>query len=270
MGADLEDMVTCAICTFRLEDPKHLQCQHSFCAHCLVDWMASPTNLHAGNLPCPACRHLTPLPKGGVQALPGDFNKSALLEMLCSMDPAEVSPAAKPCSICRLQGVVEPAVSFCSDCEEQLCGRCLGDHNSEPALQDHSVLHGLDDPGPGHVCAVHAAKRLAFYCPPCRALTCSVCLRTAHRGHGARTLEDAAREKRESLRDTVSLITDTQRRVGRRGAVDDRRRLEAMVDGLIREIHQHARDAKNAVDIWEEQARSDLNKRKQILHSKVQ
>ena len=90
LAANLEDMVTCAICTDRLQAPKHLQCQHSFCTHCLQELMAAPANLNSNSLPCPTCRHLTDLPSKGVDALPADFNKNILMDLLSL--PAEVAP----------------------------------------------------------------------------------------------------------------------------------------------------------------------------------
>jgi len=78
--SSLEELLECAICTDLLTDPKMLQCGHTFCAECLQGvYNASG---QSGNLRCPNCRAVTPVPNG-ISGLVDDFKGN---EMKCSIE----------------------------------------------------------------------------------------------------------------------------------------------------------------------------------------
>ncbi len=59
------DELECAICNEHFNQPKYLQCMHTFCAGCLEDLAKSRGGRKM--LPCPLCRQETPVPKDGIR-----------------------------------------------------------------------------------------------------------------------------------------------------------------------------------------------------------
>lgn len=175
------------------------------------------------------------------------------------------------CSTCQLSGKVEPSVSFCTDCEEYLCGKCLGDHNSEPALRSHNVVYGQEDvPVFNYICAVHKRKKLSFYCPKCLVLVCNVCIRTSHRGHGAQYIDVAVKEKKNALQDVLLMIDEKLEECGgSQNVEEDRRKVRQMFHEIKLEIKEHAERAKESVDEWLGIALRNLKTRHQAIDVKV-
>ena len=71
--AALKEELTCAICHMGFNEPKDLQCSHTFCRGCLQGWhKAQPNNNNkraATGVWCPVCRKITALNEGGIDGL---------------------------------------------------------------------------------------------------------------------------------------------------------------------------------------------------------
>ncbi len=65
-----EDYLTCQICQGPYCRPKALACLHSFCAHCLQEYVCSKRVAPGGRFECPVCRKPMALPRPGVSGLP--------------------------------------------------------------------------------------------------------------------------------------------------------------------------------------------------------
>ena len=74
-----EDLTKCGICKETVNDPKALQCLHTFCLICLNEWSSSDSSSD-NSVICPACKKTTTLPPDGVDGLPGNFFVSSLME----------------------------------------------------------------------------------------------------------------------------------------------------------------------------------------------
>ena len=178
------------MCMERLKNPKLLQCQHSACADCLIQWnlVSEGANYGSQYLSCPSCRKLTALPPDGVNDLPGDFNKNILLDILDTAETSGGMPSCirTYCTVCDITGVgaKTPAIAFCTNCQDHLCSPCLEEHNSLPLLAEHTVVF---TPHGSHLsvlmCRQHRNKSLDFFCHTCSKLICTICIRTAHRDH---------------------------------------------------------------------------------------
>ena len=69
-------MLTCPVCADLLDQPRLLDCGHSFCTKCL-EFMTPVEDLI---IYCPCCDGQTPVP-GGVEQLPVDADKRYMIQM---------------------------------------------------------------------------------------------------------------------------------------------------------------------------------------------
>ena len=79
----LEDLLRCMVCFDRYNEPKVLQCQHTFCEECLKRWSLKGGNGVKG-LSCPTCRIRTPLTcTADIAQLPSDFKVRIMYFCCC-------------------------------------------------------------------------------------------------------------------------------------------------------------------------------------------
>ena len=67
----VEEMITCSICVEVTDDPRQLQCLHTYCYKCLVQYLN--TKDKKDEIECPHCRKWCHLPNGKVEELPVSF-----------------------------------------------------------------------------------------------------------------------------------------------------------------------------------------------------
>ena len=70
-----EEFLSCKICLEPFIRPKALPCLHSFCEHCLRDYVRRHPGEKPGHFPCPMCRKDTLIPPAGIC----DFTDNFLL-----------------------------------------------------------------------------------------------------------------------------------------------------------------------------------------------
>ena len=75
--SDLQ-LLNCAICHGSYSRPKVLPCLHSFCEHCLHEYIPSESL----SVTCPVCRQQSILPVDGVQALQANIFITSLMEVV--------------------------------------------------------------------------------------------------------------------------------------------------------------------------------------------
>ncbi|CAG9784674.1 unnamed protein product [Diatraea saccharalis] len=109
-------------------------------------------------LSCPTCDHETPLPIGGIAALP--LNYILLRKMVAAGrdDSANVL-----CDLCNCDNKAE---SKCDQCLVSVCSSCSEDHGRQKATARHS-LRPLD-PLPVRHCSQHPRAELSVYCATCQ------------------------------------------------------------------------------------------------------
>lgn len=83
-----EDHLTCTICYNVFSKPKALPCLHTFCEHCLREFIVSRGYESLGEFPCPICRQTAQIPAGGIEQFPDNFIVKSLSET--------VKPKTKP------------------------------------------------------------------------------------------------------------------------------------------------------------------------------
>ena len=76
----LEEQLNCSICLDIYDDPKLLQCFHTYCRKCLVKLVVRDQQGDL-SLTCPICRQATPVPATGVTGLQSAFQTNEFLRI---------------------------------------------------------------------------------------------------------------------------------------------------------------------------------------------
>ncbi|XP_027491321.1 uncharacterized protein LOC113943577 [Corapipo altera] len=163
----MEASLTCAVCLSLLEEPVTLPlCSHNFCRGCVLECLASaeaarlrqlqrgPEQARPGRgapgpgppcarVPCPLCRKLCLLPRGGVAALPVNTTLAEVVKLYRSgaADAAktgEAAPGPRPgsdlLSPLALGGSCHkhpsrPVQLYCRMCRQAGCGQCVSEEH---------------------------------------------------------------------------------------------------------------------------------------------
>lgn len=81
-----EEFLSCKICLESFRRPKALPCLHTFCCHCLNDYVRSHVSLKPGYFSCPMCRKDIRVPDGGIQEFQDNFLLLSLSDTLAEDD----------------------------------------------------------------------------------------------------------------------------------------------------------------------------------------
>ncbi|XP_071809640.1 E3 ubiquitin-protein ligase TRIM56-like [Asterias amurensis] len=181
-----KDYLECSICHEEYTEPKLLDCLHSFCKHCLLEYQT--TNYKdAKMLICPLCRKETQLPETGVEDFKSNFILTGLAGQL-----EQVSLSANSKLVCKLCKEKNEATYFCCDCLMIICANCNEIHNQIPASASHTVAT-LKDISEGKIamkktkpkrhpeCQTHEGEVMWFYCKTCNMMICQACTVIDHR-----------------------------------------------------------------------------------------
>ena len=175
----VENLLCCSICLERLEDPRTLPCFHSYCKHCLENFVAKHRKKAAKagkkmeEFECPSCRSLFCLKENEDVA---NIRGSHFIRNMVDVLNAERETNVWKCS----NHSEKPSSCRCVSCEAFLCEECLKAHENWPGFKSHSVLtiEELKKPenqskitGPMR-CKEHTTKKLKFYCESCQVLIC--------------------------------------------------------------------------------------------------
>ncbi|XP_060606369.1 uncharacterized protein LOC132758696 isoform X1 [Ruditapes philippinarum] len=93
-----------------------------------------------------------------------------------------------PCSPCFKEGKNVAAIKHCVECDENLCQKCLGDHNKFSVMRGHQLLDtvkqlsGKKQGLPSQRCERHGGKLIDVYCPGHDKVGCSTCMTIEHSG----------------------------------------------------------------------------------------
>ncbi|XP_033123967.1 E3 ubiquitin-protein ligase TRIM71-like [Anneissia japonica] len=160
------DSNKCQICLQTRNELKTLNCQHSFCLHCLQDWMNKK-----GEMECPNCRQVQRICEGGLKELPSKTNIEGTEEHLVEGHGDRKCYCGK-----------ENAEFFCQDCRQCICSFCKHSHDFLPALRNHTLEPintnwPTEEPEP--LCPQHE-KKFEFYCNICKTPICQKCTVTDH------------------------------------------------------------------------------------------
>ncbi|XP_038062902.1 E3 ubiquitin-protein ligase TRIM56-like [Patiria miniata] len=179
----------CSICQERYQQPKILECLHSFCEQCLLKYCSTK---HEGStvIPCPVCRQETKLPEVGVQGLKTNFHLIGLVEEFELQEKLVCSGDTK--LLCETCDDDNEATHRCLDCAQNICSRCRRTQLRIAATSSHTIA-ALEDiregkvkvtkekPGQHPKCPIHDGEVTRFFCKTCETLICRDCTVINHR-----------------------------------------------------------------------------------------
>ncbi|XP_033100169.1 tripartite motif-containing protein 2-like [Anneissia japonica] len=243
-----EKVLECAICFKRLQNPKSLNCLHSFCLTCLEDWVKKK-----GKLTCPTCTKSYPLPEGGLQKLPPNTFLNNLLETFEQYDKRD---QIMKC-VC---GKVEEY--YCQDCRHYLCSSCSDHHKLLPLSANHK-LHAVEDVRSmtpqdfallnPPLCSLHS-KPLELYCQDCKTTICIHCTLIEHKGWEGKHKPISISEAFQTFKQTWATLEKKahcfQKKLqdGLGEVVANATNLEKCRDKSLMDIDNHIQDIINKVN----------------------
>ncbi|XP_033109937.1 tripartite motif-containing protein 2-like [Anneissia japonica] len=256
-----EKVLECTICFKRLQNPKSLNCLHSFCLACLEDWVKTK-----GELICPTCSKSYPIPEGGLQKLPPNTFLNNLIETIEQFSEKDQIKCA-----CK-KG--EEALYYCQDCRQYLCSTCI-DHHKEFQLFANHKLHSMEDVRsmtPSQMTLLHPplclhhSKALEFYCTDCKTPICMHCTITDHIAwegnhkpisiskefktfkETSATLEKAANDCKKNLQDGLKAVIQNATKL-EQSKDTSLRDVDNHVQVMIKKIKENGDKIKNEVEI---------------------
>ncbi|XP_038062645.1 E3 ubiquitin-protein ligase TRIM56-like [Patiria miniata] len=207
----------CDICHDRYEQPKMLDCQHSFCTECLEKYY---TSRYEGQrkIPCPLCRRETVLPETQIRGLKTNFHLMGIVEEVSLQEKVACSENTKV--ICEICDAGNEAMHRCLDCAQNICPNCRKIHLRCTATSNHTMAT-LEDIRQGKVtvkkktekdeskCHKHKGEVKRFYCETCEELICRDCTVVDHckPEHHYIDSGEASRKYKQSLKDMFSDFT---------------------------------------------------------------
>ena len=185
---------TCGVCLEQIEDPRLLDCLHSFCRRCVDQLVlaSSSTDERSGRrtVRCPLCRSVCPIPEEGAEGLVKDVTRPTERE-----EPK--------CHACEEEGECEKASLSCAQCRLAFCDRHALRHAKGSGGHSLSALpeaqaNDSDEPQTSVLlCAVHK-QPLDFRCASCGEAVCSHCISVGqHAGHTPIVLRNDVVTKRK-------------------------------------------------------------------------
>ena len=115
---DIKKEIECPVCQEQFSDsnePKVLQCQHTFCKSCLEGWLRQQ---RGGALTCPNCRQRTECPYNNIDFLPSNLAYKNLIGILKTYSKNEDHGE----TFCERHK--EKVKFYCEQCEICICSDC--------------------------------------------------------------------------------------------------------------------------------------------------
>ena len=206
LGTDIDDAAECSICVDLFEDPKLLPCGHTFCCKCIENYIGTK----AADGSCHHCRRPFSIPTEGITQLPGD----TLIAKLVKFRKIAATPKCKHvlCDVCAETNEKDGSKSakwYCQNCSEQLCIRCVNNHERARATKLHQIVEmgrGYNGTNTLTYCRLHNDKQMILYCKDCRLVTCETCAEVGHKTHTTEELNARVKTVRTILQDDASKI----------------------------------------------------------------
>ncbi|XP_050414539.2 tripartite motif-containing protein 45 [Patella vulgata] len=214
--AEQTDKEVCSICLNDFQEPKIIDCQHSFCYNCLEDYVhRTSTN---GQFLCPLCRQNIIVPLGGM-------NQFSSKHQMTNDSTLQI----QQCDVC----LNNEATCRCRDCQQHLCDSCKSTHDKLAVCKGHVVvkIDGISEQGlkeitfekpvsnvkedisensrvasvhPADFCPNHPSKKTKIYCKDCLVAVCFKCFVNDHNGHTYLDLQED--DVREQIRDELNKL----------------------------------------------------------------
>lgn len=178
----LRILLTCPICLENLENPRTLNCLHSFCTECIIKIQTFRPTMPQ-HIPCPVCKCVTHLVNNDVYSLPIDFRSQQILDITCSesnqpstilqqQTPQPYQQSTTKCDCCSRLGHQVESIAQCIQCQMLFCGTCNEKHATNRLFLQHTVINVSDVL---MFCNFHEQCPAKYICRLCKVLLCTVC-----------------------------------------------------------------------------------------------
>jgi len=218
----IEEEITCSICSDLFTDPKTIPCLHTFCKRCIEGSIESNKKI-AVSVCCPLCR--VPLPQDEIASIPTNFTINRLVDIFKKHKESGQGPMTMKCGKCKKGSV---AITWCMECKNPLCHKCNEFHENWEDFESHetvSISEFLQSPKeqlgstPEKVklCKSHSEQTLDLYCKTCRKLICQHCSLKyhphGHRDHDFDFADKVVDEERENMKQVTAPLKQLLERV---------------------------------------------------------
>src|SRR6218665_1530832 len=215
---ELNDMITCCICTEVYTDPKDLPSLHTFCMKCLQQTGFKSNKGPREEMPCPICRRLFTIPPEGFPGLRNNF----FIEKLIQASNASGQSAKALCDACVEETIdekgkeIKAADTFCVDCNQRFCEECSRHHRKFKLTKQHRLIpvarHEsgqviMSNLSPS-ACRLHQQRILDVYCTVCKTVVCNTCFVNDHRNHEGSHVDKCVGAFRKQIEGIVKTINE--------------------------------------------------------------
>ncbi|XP_063396374.1 uncharacterized protein LOC134680979 [Mytilus trossulus] len=266
-----EEFLTCPICTEEFADPRMLPCLHSFCHHCISDYIVENTRevKSAKSFACPVCQANADAinPTNSVQTWADDLPVNNFIFGL--IDAIQLRTGDRQCDPCKKMDKSNMATIWCHQCGEAMCDSCTGLHNSMKYSTGH-ITSDIDEVKQTPVkttqlrlqCPKHEAKFLDYYCSDHGEVLCTSCVTSNHRDcKSVQFVSEAAATLKHDgkyILDNLSKITEWSVRV-----MENRKQCLKDIQGAADSVKDQIKSIRNRVN-----AILDVQEKKMIAELK--
>ncbi|XP_038059604.1 E3 ubiquitin-protein ligase TRIM33-like [Patiria miniata] len=275
LGKISQDHLQCAICLSRYNEPKLLDCIHSFCLNCLQHHRESE-GPNAMKIMCPLCRQETTLSRNSVEDLPTNLSLSALVEEFSIQEQLlEGQESQIQCQSCDDENW---AISFCMECAHFMCQDCHKAHARLAVTKSHKTFTMAqlqkrkisyksklrEEPK----CGKHANQNLNIFCNTCQQTMCITCSILKHQKHSFADLSEAFNKCKQEI---AKLLTKAEKKKtalsnAKKMTVKSRKKLEFMFETTNKKISQKADKEVARIRAWEQKIKKEA---KEIYEDRV-
>lgn len=213
---NLEELLTCPLCSNVVRNPKLTPCLHTFCCDCLKD--IARNRPYQTTISCPLCQTDIRKPEGNqFDSFPSNLYITRLLDLLIAKRRNYPDAA---CGNCQKKGILS---AFCFACDTFMCDECLNAHNVITRSNTHRTVNlgkfkmkDFEDLLRRPMLCSHKFKEkgiVEYFCYDCNSCVCHVCNIAVQHTHRIVDLHEAASEQKLKLREMNSKLKDKVRMV---------------------------------------------------------
>ena len=264
---DVKKELECSVCQEQFSEanePKILECLHTFCKTCLEAWLRQQSGV---GVSCPTCRRVTKCPSDNINSLSSNLFYKQMVEIVEAYS-GRGQDDLPHCGSCDEQKSLK---FYCCDCNSFLCEDCSNSHKKGKIFRGHHVK-GIgnfessdvqDYARKANVCKEHKDE-LRLYCIKCKICICRDCALMEHKDHNFIPLERALETKKLDIEKRMREVeANCSRLRNHKESLKKRReRVNNSIDEVAKEVHQVADHCVNIIRQHEATMTEELVKQK--------